>query len=77
MEYIENGINGFVIPPGDVDALAKKMSWLVENRDKMERLKKAARNTYEKYFTLDILGENLKQALNETTAEWRRTNQET
>ncbi len=77
VEYIENGINGFVIPPGDVDALAKKMSWLVENRDKMERLKKAARNTYEKYFTLDILGENLKQALNETTAEWRRTNQET
>lgn len=72
-EYMEDGINGFIIPPNDVSALAERMSWLVENRDKTEELRTAARSTYEKYFTMEVLGENLKRALNETAVKWRET----
>ncbi len=71
-EYIENGVNGFVIPANDVDALADKMLWLAEDRNRIKRLGEAARKTYEKYFTLDIFGENLRKALRETKARWSK-----
>lgn len=75
-EYIKNGVNGFVISANDVNALAEKMHWLIEHKEEIGRIGLAARKTYEKYFTMDIFGKNLLNALNETTAEWRRINQE-
>ena len=76
-KYIQNGENGFVVPVNDVQALAERMQWIITNKEEIEKIGLAARKTYEKYFTLDILGQNLKQVLNETMAEWRRTNRET
>ena len=32
-EIICEGENGFIIPPNDVQALAKKMIWVMNNRD--------------------------------------------
>ena len=76
-KYIQNGENGFVVPVNDVQALAERMQWIITNKEEIDKIGLAARKTYEKYFTLDILGQNLKQVLNETMAEWRRTNRET
>lgn len=59
-EYIENGKNGFVIRNNDSVELAKRMSWIVNNINKCEIIKEAARNTYERMFTLDKFGENMK-----------------
>lgn len=70
-EYIKNGVNGFIIPDNDADALAEKMQWLMEDRNRIKELGEAARKTYEKYFTLDIFSRNLKKALCETQARWR------
>jgi glycosyltransferase involved in cell wall biosynthesis len=32
-EIIEDGVNGFIIPPNDTVSLANKMMWVMENRD--------------------------------------------
>lgn len=75
-EFIRNGENGFVVPVDDTQALAERMQWIITNKEKIKKIGLAARKTYEKYFTMDIFGKNLLNALNETTAEWRRINQE-
>lgn len=69
-EYIENGINGFVIPCNDAAMLAEKMRRLIDNKDKLADIGANARKTYEKYFTMETFGENLEKALEETKAEW-------
>jgi glycosyltransferase involved in cell wall biosynthesis len=41
-EIIEDGINGFIIPPNDAVSLANKMMWVLENRDTLKTI--GARN---------------------------------
>lgn len=49
-EAVRDGENGFLIQPGDVNALAQKMSWCLENRDSIKRMGENGRNTIEKTF---------------------------
>jgi glycosyltransferase involved in cell wall biosynthesis len=35
-EIIEEGVNGFIIPPNDTVSLANKMLWVMENRDTLK-----------------------------------------
>ena len=37
-EIIEDGINGFIIPPKDAVSLANKMIWVMENRDILKEI---------------------------------------
>ena len=37
-EIIEDGINGFIIPPNDAVSLANKMLWVMENRDALKEI---------------------------------------
>jgi glycosyltransferase involved in cell wall biosynthesis len=37
-EIIEDGINGFIIPPKDAISLANKMMWVIENRDILKEI---------------------------------------
>jgi glycosyltransferase involved in cell wall biosynthesis len=43
-ELVENGVSGFLIPPGDSAALAEKLSTLCRNRSVRETLGQAAIN---------------------------------
>lgn len=69
-DYICDGENGFVVPTGDCMALKEKMEWAIHNRDKLESIGKKARETYEKYFTMEVFGENLERAIEETIEHW-------
>jgi glycosyltransferase involved in cell wall biosynthesis len=40
-EIIEDGINGFIIPPKDAVSLANKMMWVIENRDALRAIGKS------------------------------------
>jgi glycosyltransferase involved in cell wall biosynthesis/ubiquinone/menaquinone biosynthesis C-methylase UbiE len=42
---VEDGANGYLIPPGDVDALAQRLRRLLRNKQERERLGKAARTS--------------------------------
>mgnify|MGYP002407758196 CR=1 FL=1 len=41
-ETVIEGTNGFLVPAGDVDALAEKMIWMIEHKDEAARMAKAS-----------------------------------
>jgi glycosyltransferase involved in cell wall biosynthesis len=50
-EIIRDGYNGFLVPPGDADALAEKIKMLVNDRTLCENLGQNARREYEVKYT--------------------------
>jgi glycosyltransferase involved in cell wall biosynthesis len=48
-EVITEGVNGWIIPSGDVRALAQRMAWCVANPDKVRAMALAARASAERY----------------------------
>ncbi|GFI51644.1 spore coat protein SA [Lachnospiraceae bacterium] len=66
VDYIEDGKNGFICKSNDPTDLAKKMLWIINNKDKLQDIGIQARKTYEKYFTLEKFGDRLESALLET-----------
>jgi glycosyltransferase involved in cell wall biosynthesis len=62
-EYIEDGVNGFICKAGDEDSLAEKLQFVLEHYDDLDFVKRNARATYEKYFTLNVLGERFEQEI--------------
>lgn len=62
-EYIENGVNGFVIPSNDAAALKERMEWVLRNRNTLGNVRMNARKTYEKYFNMQVFGRNLESVL--------------
>jgi len=52
--YIRNGENGFVVPVGDVDALAEKVGILIEDKNLRHKFGKLARITAIKELDLEI-----------------------
>lgn len=70
-DFITEGENGFVVPVEDVQALSKKMQWILENKTQLEHIGKNARKTYEQYFSMEVFGDNLEKALLETEKFWK------
>jgi len=48
-DLITNGENGFVVPASDPAAFKAKIDWFIANRDKIESMSLAARNSVEGY----------------------------
>ena len=53
-EIIENGKSGFLVPPGDVDALAGKLLLLLSDRNLSETLGRAGRSISESRFSEEL-----------------------
>lgn len=70
-EYIEDGKNGFVIKAGNIDELASKVSYCIDNHDVLTEIGKMARLTYEKNFTMGVFEENVYKAVKNCEATWR------
>jgi glycosyltransferase involved in cell wall biosynthesis len=52
-EVIQNGVNGFVVPPGNGEALAEAILKLLEDKEKRVDFGKAGRTLVEKNFSLE------------------------
>jgi len=52
-EAITNGINGILIPPRNINALAEKILYLTNNPEKAKELSSAARNTVREKFSIE------------------------
>jgi len=50
-EMIQDGGNGFLVPPGDVDALAERLHWVLEHPDKAKYMGEQAREFAKKFFS--------------------------
>lgn len=54
-DTVDDCVNGYLIPPKDVDALASKLRVLIDNPEMREIMGKASRAKAEKEFSLDVV----------------------
>ncbi len=54
-EIIEDGVNGYLVPAADSARLAEKILYVLENLDKQDNVKREARQTVEKKFTVETM----------------------
>lgn len=60
-DTVENGYNGFIVPPKNAIAVAEKIAFLVDNPDERRKMGKNARIYAEKYFSIeDVIMNHLK-----------------
>lgn len=52
-ELVEDGIRGFLIPPGDENSLSQKIRWVLENPDKGRAMGDCARTFAEQLFSTE------------------------
>ena len=57
--FIDNGVNGFVIPANDPKALADAICQAVARKAELQRMGEAARQIYESNFTMEQFGRKL------------------
>lgn len=65
-DMVEDGINGFVIPKQDADALANAMEQLLVNFEIREQMGKAGRKKFEEQFTEEQFEKCMLQCLKES-----------
>lgn len=62
-ELIENGVNGFLYKNNDAQALSNAISYIVNNINTMESIRKAGRRLYETMLSESIFKKNLLKAV--------------
>lgn len=65
-DYIDDRINGLVCKSKDAIDLFEKMKWVIDHPKECEQIKRKARETYERNFSMDIFGDRLEKVINET-----------
>ncbi len=58
-ELVENGISGFLVPERDTDALAEKLSYLIEHPEIWSQMSQAGRAYVEQHFDMHKLNDEL------------------
>jgi glycosyltransferase involved in cell wall biosynthesis len=53
-EMIEDGVTGFLVPPGDVEALANRIRWILSHPDEAEEMGRRGRAFVSKWFSPDL-----------------------
>lgn len=51
-EIIDDGVNGMIVPPGDAEALGEKILFLVEKKERRERIGNIAKEKVKEHFDL-------------------------
>lgn len=59
-QYINHGVNGFTFNVDDTLSLSRLFSMVISDSIDMKKISSEARRTYEKYFSLKALGENIR-----------------
>jgi glycosyltransferase involved in cell wall biosynthesis len=60
-ELVENGVNGYLIPPGDPDYLSEKLEVLINNRGLRNRMGSEGRRKFEENFDADTMIKNVEE----------------
>jgi glycosyltransferase involved in cell wall biosynthesis len=63
--YVRHGEDGLVVPPGDVDAMARAMRELIADPDRADALGRAGRTRLERELTTDVQARELASVLRE------------
>lgn len=63
-ETVTVGVNGFFVQPKNVDDLAEKMTWMIENKDKLQDMGNKSYELCLSKFTIDIINNNMMNIMN-------------
>jgi glycosyltransferase involved in cell wall biosynthesis len=58
-ETVLSGENGYLVPKADIEALAERMIWFIENRDQWQRMGEASRRMAEERFDVHKINADL------------------
>jgi len=58
-ETVIEGLNGFLVPVADSDAIFRKMTWFIKNREKLHGMGDASRNLVIENFRVKIVNDKL------------------
>lgn len=70
-QYIKNGINGFIVNTGDAEELSNTIIYIYMNRNKLQEIQLKARETYLKFFSMDVFTRNVDRVVKKiNNGEW-------
>lgn len=67
--YITDGENGFICKAGSAESLCNKMEYVLTHREEWFLIQKRARQTYERYFTLESFGDRFEKMILQTVEQ--------
>ena len=70
-EWLEDGVSGLLVPPGDVDALAAALTGLLASPARQREMGEAGRRSAHTRFTAELHVEALLGAYRAASGEWR------
>jgi glycosyltransferase involved in cell wall biosynthesis len=68
-DVVRDGVNGFVVPPGDRSALVERVSTVLDDRDCYARLASAARPSVEREFSVEAMVGRYEAVFQEVAAQ--------
>lgn len=68
-DLIDDGVNGFLVPFGDVKGLAEKTKYLMENPQLAKEMGKKGREKIEREFSLKVILKDMKKLYKEILEE--------
>ena len=68
-ELIREGVTGFLVPPGDSNAIAEKIGFILQNKKKGQEMGKAGRKCIETAFTKEIFIKKTEELYKEIIGE--------
>ena len=70
-KYVEDGYNAFVCRAGSAESLAEKMSFIINNRGKLDEIRNQGYLVFKKYFAMDKFNNNVKELIKKICEEER------
>ena len=70
-DFIKDGVSGFVVHSDDCKALSEKIKYVINNYSTLDDMKEAAREVYEKNFSMKSFADRINLKIQETIDEYR------
>jgi glycosyltransferase involved in cell wall biosynthesis len=64
-EMVQDGVTGFLVPPGDPETLADRLSWLLTHPEEAEEMGKQAREFAKRFFSAEAYVEGYRKLFEE------------
>ena len=65
IDTIEDGVDGLLVKPGDVEDLEKKLEWIIQNPERAKEIGKNGRNTAIEKYSYEAIEDTIRQAISE------------
>ena len=67
-ELVQDGVNGFLIPRGNIFELVEKLKYILDHKELIKYMGKASRKIYEEEYTADRMNKKIFSVYNEVIA---------